>query len=405
MNNFYNNTGIPNNGNFTQPVYNNQPNQYYPPQRFQQGNTNYSGSQFNGGYNNQFNYNQPINYVVNPVQPNITLDPVKLEKDRKKEEEKRSIKSSSNKVAGGMLIFAGISLIIVTILSIPVAFTNAYSLDNSGYIQGVEPLTMYIMNAINSLFGMGITGIIITKLCKFRLDDVLTVNKVNISDIIKYTFASMGFIFIFNLLLTLMNLNLGLFGFENNMPDYGEINGVVPNIIYYFTIAIVPPVTEEFLFRGAILGSLRKHGDAFAIIISALMFGFAHANFLQTPVTFLTGLVLGYVTVKSNSIIPALIIHFVNNSLAFLPEALEKVITNKDIIWIINSGIGFVFLMVGLICTVLLIKKYNNSLFTLEKSESQLSMSQKIRTCLLTPCMIIFTIYTLTMCVYAVLMP
>lgn len=69
MNNFYNNTGIPNNGNFTQPVYNNQPNQYYPPQRFQQGNTNYSGSQFNGGYNNQFNYNQPINYVVNPVQP------------------------------------------------------------------------------------------------------------------------------------------------------------------------------------------------------------------------------------------------------------------------------------------------------------------------------------------------
>ncbi|MEE0265394.1 MAG: type II CAAX endopeptidase family protein [Acutalibacteraceae bacterium] len=403
MNNFYNNTGVPVNGNLTQPVYNNQQNQQYiPAQGFQPANVGCVGNQFNGGF---VNYSQPVNYGVNAMPISFGIDLEQLEKERKKEEERKKIKSAANKVAGGALIFAGLTQVIATLLMFPLSFTSAYDMNNSGYIQGIEPIALYIINAIVSLVGMGIAGVITIKFFRLRIDDALQVNKVKISDIIKYTFAGMGFAFVFNLLLSLMNLNLGIFGFENNMPSYGEIEGVVGNIIYYFALALVPPIAEEFLFRGAILGSLRKYGDAFAIIISSILFGFAHANFLQTPVTFLTGLVLGYVTVKSNSIIPAVIIHFVNNSLAFLQETLENVITNENINSLVNSGIAFAFLIAGFICIILLIRKHQNNLFTLEKPEGQLTMSQKIRASFLTPCMIIFTIYTIAMCIVAAVSP
>ncbi len=391
MNNFYNNTGVPNNGNYSQPVYNNQPNQYNYPQ----------GNYYGVGFNNQFNYNQPINYGVNNFQPVFEFDPTQLEKIRKETEEKNSIKKSVNRSAGGLLIFLGISEIIVTIILLIMKEIGSGAINplNANYLQGIEPITLYIINAIVSIIGMGIAGIVIIKLNKLRLDDVLNFNKVGGLDVIKYTFAGMAFVFIFNMLLSFMNINLSLFGFENNMPSYGEVTGVVGALIYYFTVAVVPPIAEEFIFRGAILGSLRKHGDAFAIIISAIFFGLAHGNFLQTPVTFLTGLVLGYITVKSNSIIPAIILHFVNNSLAVVSEFTYKAINNQNIVLLINTGLGLVFMVVGLICALLLIKKHKNALFTLEKSESQFTMSQKLRSSFVTPCMIIFTLYIIYVCV------
>ena len=200
----------------------------------------------------------------------------------------------------------------------------------------------------------------------------------------------------------LMNVNLNLFGFENETSDYGEINGLWGNIIYFIAVAIVPPIIEEFIFRGAILGSLRKHGDALAIIVSAVLFGFMHGNFIQTPVTFLTGLILGYLTVKTNSIIPAMILHFVNNAWAVLYEILEKLINNENIILIIDSAVALFLLGVGLICTVSLVKKHKNDLFTFEKPDTELTMSKRLRYCFTTPCMIIFTIYTVIMCFYSV---
>ena len=123
-----------------------------------------------------------------------------------------------------------------------------------------------------------------------------------------------------------------------------------------------------------------------------------HGNFMQTPVTFLTGLILGYLTVKTNSIIPAIILHFVNNSWAVLYEILDEVINNENIILIIDSAIALVLLGVGLICTASLMKKYKNNLFTFKKADTEVTMSTKLKYCFTTPCMVVFTIYTVLMC-------
>ncbi|MEE1125465.1 MAG: CPBP family intramembrane glutamic endopeptidase [Acutalibacteraceae bacterium] len=419
MNNFNNNTGVPNYGNPSQPTYNNQDNQGFTPncgygiplnQRAnQQVNYNYRNLAMappvpnpvdNHAYNQQSNNNQFNNSNTLNVMPNISgYNLEKIKQDMKIAQEKESIKKVANRSAGGLLIFSLISEGLAIILIMIIMFTGAYNLDNSDYISGIEPVTMYILNSLMCLVGFGLSGLIITKFNKLRLDDVLSIKKVNVADTVKFTIASMGFVYVFNLLLSFMNMNLSLFGFENEASDFGTVTGLWGNAIYFISVAMVPPIIEEFVFRGAILGSIRpKHGDALAIIISAVLFGFMHGNFIQTPVTFLTGLVLGYLTVKTNSIIPAIILHFVNNAWAVVYDILSNA-TSEDTMLLAESGVALVLIGVGLICAVSLIKKYKNDLFTFEKPESEFTMSQKLRYSFTTPCMILFTISTIATCI------
>ncbi len=88
-------------------------------------------------------------------------------------------------------------------------------------------------------------------------------------------------------------------------------NALVYGLIY---IALVPAIFEEIMFRGYIQRALEKSwGIWAAIIVSSIMFGAYHlqpSNLL--PLAFI-GFVLAYVTYISDSLIPAMILHFLNN--------------------------------------------------------------------------------------------
>jgi len=83
--------------------------------------------------------------------------------------------------------------------------------------------------------------------------------------------------------------------------------------------ALIPAVCEELAFRGFILSGLeREHRTRSAILLSALMFGFLHvllSLFQQLFNATLLGLVLGLLAVRSRSILPGMLFHFVNNAL------------------------------------------------------------------------------------------
>lgn len=96
------------------------------------------------------------------------------------------------------------------------------------------------------------------------------------------------------------------------------------NILGIMSIALMAPWIEELLFRGAILQSLRNSGytPQRAIILSALAFGLIHINPAQVVFAFLIGLVLGWITWKTNSLYPAIIGHALNNSLGVAQMAI-----------------------------------------------------------------------------------
>lgn len=95
-------------------------------------------------------------------------------------------------------------------------------------------------------------------------------------------------------------------------PTYLDSNPLSA-IFYFISVAVVPPLVEEFLFRGIILQKLKRYGTWFAILTSALLFALFHGDLVQAVFAFFCGIALAFVTLKTKNLWPAVIIHLLNN--------------------------------------------------------------------------------------------
>ena len=114
--------------------------------------------------------------------------------------------------------------------------------------------------------------------------------------------------------------------------------------------AVAAPVTEELLFRGAVLRSLQPYGKRFAIFCSALLFGLVHQNLTQTPFAFGFGLLAGYVAMEY-SILWSMSLHILNN--AVLALGLDALLRPLSGTWYWLAIRGVLFLLPLAVCLVL----------------------------------------------------
>jgi sodium transport system permease protein len=122
--------------------------------------------------------------------------------------------------------------------------------------------------------------------------------------------------------------------------SFSQVLSQAPNLavtIGFF--ALLPAICEELAFRGFILSGLeREHRTRSAILLSALMFGFLHvllSLFQQLFNATLLGIVLGLLAVRSGSLLPGLIFHFLNNAIAVSQEYLATASWTQPLIpWI-----------------------------------------------------------------------
>ena len=89
--------------------------------------------------------------------------------------------------------------------------------------------------------------------------------------------------------------------------------------------ALAPAVCEELLCRGPVLAGLRRSiGPTGAVIVSALLFAALH----QSPFRFLPQAVLGamlaILTLRSGSVVPAMVVHFLHNGTLVVIEGLSR---------------------------------------------------------------------------------
>jgi membrane protease YdiL (CAAX protease family) len=89
--------------------------------------------------------------------------------------------------------------------------------------------------------------------------------------------------------------------------------------------ALLPGICEEITYRGLALRMLDGIKDEKAeIIIVALLFGLGHQFIMQTGYAFAAGLVFAYLAIKTRSIVPGMIIHFLNNFLSVISDYSEQ---------------------------------------------------------------------------------
>jgi len=108
-------------------------------------------------------------------------------------------------------------------------------------------------------------------------------------------------------------------GYDAMLEDYITLFDQMNPTLLLIAGGFIGPVCEEIIFRGVILkGFLHTYNPRKAIIYSALIFGVIHFIPLQVISAFFAGLVLGYIYYKTKSLWLPIIIHVINNVLAFL---------------------------------------------------------------------------------------
>lgn len=171
--------------------------------------------------------------------------------------------------------------IIATIVFILIPFSIAYAVLKKKKIAGILPMgTTYNRKAATGL----------TMLC--------------VPLMIFSTFA-------INFVSTIIQEILGV-TFTTGVDD-PKILGADGIIIAVLSTAVLPAILEEIVVRGIIMQPLRRFGDKFAIVASALIFGIMHGNMVQIPYTVVAGLFLGYLAIATGSLWPSIILHFINN--------------------------------------------------------------------------------------------
>ena len=119
------------------------------------------------------------------------------------------------------------------------------------------------------------------------------------------------------------------------MPDFYTqlFKEMMQHDLGFLAVGVLAPVAEEMVFRGAIL---RRLLDAtgrrmawIAIVVTAALFGLVHGNMVQGINAFLLGLILGWMYVRTRSVVPGIVFHFTNNAIAFFsyrlfPDAADK---------------------------------------------------------------------------------
>ena len=140
----------------------------------------------------------------------------------------------------------------------------------------------------------------------------------------KYFFIAIllafGLLFALSPLNTLFVRLLTLMGYtpsESSIPslDGGGIAGAL------IVIAVLPAFLEEALFRGAMLGCAGEDaGGVRAIFLTAFAFSLYHGSIEQTLYQFICGALFALLALRSGSVLPSVLVHFLNNAVILVLE-------------------------------------------------------------------------------------
>ncbi len=116
---------------------------------------------------------------------------------------------------------------------------------------------------------------------------------------------------------------------------FGQIMGLISGgnqVIAVLTVALLAPFAEELAFRAVMLKNSKKSFEIVGcVILSAVMFGLMHMNPLQSIYAMPMGLALAFVAYKYNSVVPAIIMHAINNTVAIaLPSLMGRALSNIE---------------------------------------------------------------------------
>lgn len=133
-------------------------------------------------------------------------------------------------------------------------------------------------------------------------------------------------------------------------------------VVSLILVAVVPAICEEVMFRGYILSAMEgRYKSAKAILFTSILFGLYHMSIVKFFTTAFLGLSISFVANRTGSLLPGVIMHFINNALScavvyypgfvkgILPILVKDTVTIYDIMLLLFMGVIFAGIGTGII--------------------------------------------------------
>ena len=295
---------------------------------------------------NNFNYNQYYGY-----------NPYSQQQYNEYMREQMRINSLRRKERNE-LIFDGIIIgaTILTYLAVQIILASFLQHTPYYHLYNDSPIFQYAFNVIVvHVLSLAIPFSIMALILRKRFTGPLVpTKKIGAPSICAWISLGMGLTMLASFFTNLVIMVVDKFGYELSQPDMLVPDSVFALVVSTIAISIIPGIIEEYAMRCCALGALKKYGKGFAVVTVSVVFGLIHGNVIQFIFAFLVGVILGYITVRTDTVVPAMFIHAFNNGLSsindivkyFTSEHSAKIVVGAlTYMWIALAVAGLIYLI------------------------------------------------------------
>ena len=194
--------------------------------------------------------------------------------------------------------------------------------------------------------------------------------------LVRWIFISFFFIYgtaiASNLLFTLLE---AITGIELHSVDMTTDENLLSRITSVISMMFLAPFFEETMFRANIVRNGSRFGSWNIIIITGLTFGLWHCNYEQLLYAGVMGICAGFLTVKTRSVIPSLVLHFIMNTIGTVQSMTlgtldqdklndtEYIMSNLGaaIAMMCSSGIMYALVITGLVLFIIELNSHKDT--------------------------------------------
>jgi membrane protease YdiL (CAAX protease family) len=213
------------------------------------------------------------------------------------------------RIAFGVVLLSLLVALIIAAVLVPL-FTNI--------MPDIDPANISIFSMLISTILMALPVIVYLLLRGLSLSKRLRLNLVSNNTLLSIIIISIGFIIIIDELDRIIYYLFGSPDFLLDLVEQLKITSLANGLLIIITTVFVAPLAEEMLFRGYLQKVLEESWEDItkAVLVTSLFFALVHLNPYWIVQIYILGMLLGYLSWRTNSIIPGIILHGLNNGFA-----------------------------------------------------------------------------------------
>ncbi len=222
---------------------------------------------------------------------------------------------------------AGFALFILAVVVLGVQAAIEYLVSTYNPTLAESDWYLWVVTAISlEVIGFPIYYLIIRKIPNSPKGEVVKLKPLTFLAIFFICTAGMYITNFFSTILTFMISAIKGEELINPVAEAIMDGNIIITLIY---AAVIAPVFEELIFRKLLLDKLRRFGDIPAILLSGLAFGLFHLNLSQFFYAAVLGFIFAYVTLRTNTVMYAILLHMMIN---FIASVMTPLVTEGNII-------------------------------------------------------------------------